>query len=205
MITLSETWLDDSICDTEVSLPGYSLLRRDRNRHGGGVAIFISASIKFLHRPDLQSAAIENMWIELFPNGKRSILICCAYHPPSQSDFFNELLTGCDLALSTSKRIVILCDLNCNLLIPSLPNVKSLTSFCRQLKLTELVCAPTRITESSVSQLDVILTNTPDPEEVGHCMLPYKRDQILELVNKSLLVAVLQLTEVDPSLIPEQN
>ena len=28
-------------------------------------------------------------------------------------------------------------------------------------------------------------------EEVGHCMLPYIRDQILELVNKSLLVAVL--------------
>ena len=44
-----------------------------------------------------------------------------------------------------------------------------------------------------------------DPEEVGHCMLPYIRDQILELVNESLLVAVLQLTEVDPSPIPEQN
>ena len=102
------------------------------------------------------------MWIKLFSNSKRSILVCCTYHPPSQSDFFNELLTGCDLALSTSKRIVILGDLNCNLLIPSLPNVKSLTSFCHQLKLTELVCAPTRITESSVSQLDVILTNTPD-------------------------------------------
>ena len=28
-------------------------------------------------------------------------------------------------------------------------------------------------------------------EEVGHCMLPYIRDQILELVNESLLVAVL--------------
>ena len=30
-----------------------------------------------------------------------------------------------------------------------------------------------------------------NPEEVGHCMLPYIRDQILELVNESLLVAVL--------------
>ena len=27
-------------------------------------------------------------------------------------------------------------------------------------------------------------------EEVGHCMLPYIRDQILELVNESLLVGV---------------
>ena len=29
------------------------------------------------------------------------------------------------------------------------------------------------------------------PEEVGHCMLPYIKDQILELVNETLLVAVL--------------
>ena len=28
-------------------------------------------------------------------------------------------------------------------------------------------------------------------EEIGHCILPYIRDQILELVNESLLVAVL--------------
>ena len=28
------------------------------------------------------------------------------------------------------------------------------------------------------------------PEEVGHCMLPYIRDQILELVNESLLVVL---------------
>ena len=27
-------------------------------------------------------------------------------------------------------------------------------------------------------------------EEVGHCMLPYIRDRILELVNESLLVVV---------------
>ena len=45
----------------------------------------------------------------------------------------------------------------------------------------------------------------PCAEEVGHCMLPYIRDQILVLVNESLLVVVLQFTEVDPSLIPEQN
>ena len=36
-------------------------------------------------------------------------------------------------------------------------------------------------------------------EEVGH------KNQILELVNESLLVVVLKHTEADPSLIPEQN
>ena len=32
---------------------------------------------------------------------------------------------------------------------------------------------------------------TLETEEVGHCMLPYTRDQILELVDETLLVAVL--------------
>ena len=120
VLTLSETWLDESICDAEVSLPGYNLLRQDRNRHGGGVAIFISASIKFTHRSDLQSNSIENLWIELFPDSKRSILICCAYRPLSQSNFFDNLLTVCDLALTANKRIAIMGDLNCNLLANSL-------------------------------------------------------------------------------------
>ena len=53
-------------------------------------------------------------------------------------------------------------DLNCNLLTPFLLNTKLLSSFCLQLKLTELVCTPTQITNSLVSQLDVILTNTTD-------------------------------------------
>ena len=81
---------------------------------------------------------------------------------PSQSNFFDNLLTVCDLALAANKRTAIMGDLNCNLLTPSLLNIKLLSSFCRQLKLTELVCTPTRLTDSSVGQLDVILTNTPD-------------------------------------------
>ena len=41
--------------------------------------------------------------------------------------------------------------------------------------------------------------NRGKSEEVGHCMLPYIRDQILELVNESLLVVLLQHTEADSS------
>ena len=43
ILTLSKTWLDDTVLDGEI-VPvecGYSLFRRDRNRHGGGVAILL--------------------------------------------------------------------------------------------------------------------------------------------------------------------
>ena len=36
IIAISETWLDDSHTDSSVSLEGYSIIRRDRDGHGGG-------------------------------------------------------------------------------------------------------------------------------------------------------------------------
>ena len=40
IVCLVETWLSADILDTEVSIPNYSILRLDRNRHGGGVALY---------------------------------------------------------------------------------------------------------------------------------------------------------------------
>ena len=40
IISLCETWLDDSIASDELAIDCYSLIRRDRNRHGGGIAIY---------------------------------------------------------------------------------------------------------------------------------------------------------------------
>ena len=41
ILTLNETRLDSSILDCEVQIPGYDIIRSDRNRYGGGVAIYI--------------------------------------------------------------------------------------------------------------------------------------------------------------------
>ncbi len=41
IICIVETWLDTSILDSEVALPGYHLHRFDRNRHGGGVLAYV--------------------------------------------------------------------------------------------------------------------------------------------------------------------
>ena len=39
VIAVTETWLDNIICDNEVCIPGYIIQRTDRNRDGGGVCI----------------------------------------------------------------------------------------------------------------------------------------------------------------------
>lgn len=46
VLTLSETWLDSSVDDGEVAIEGYTVIRRDRNRHGGGVPVYIPTDMK---------------------------------------------------------------------------------------------------------------------------------------------------------------
>ena len=42
ILTLNETRLDNTVLDSEVKISGYDIVRRDRNRNGGGVEIVYS-------------------------------------------------------------------------------------------------------------------------------------------------------------------
>ena len=45
IICAVETWLCEDVLDSEIHVPNYSILRLDRDRHGGGVALYIHNSI----------------------------------------------------------------------------------------------------------------------------------------------------------------
>ena len=63
ILTFSETWLDNSIRDDTVSLENFaSPIRLDRNRHGGGVAIYIRNTIPHRRRTDLEINGLEAIW-----------------------------------------------------------------------------------------------------------------------------------------------
>ena len=53
-----ESWLSDEINDNEIFIPGFQIFRNDRNRHGGGVLIYVSlmffASVVFPPPPVLE-------------------------------------------------------------------------------------------------------------------------------------------------------
>uniref|UniRef100_A0A183B792 Ig-like domain-containing protein n=1 Tax=Echinostoma caproni TaxID=27848 RepID=A0A183B792_9TREM len=51
IIAVTETWLTDDILDSELGLPGMSLLRRDRPTRSGCVLLY--------HRSDLQCNAVD--------------------------------------------------------------------------------------------------------------------------------------------------
>ena len=47
IVCLTETWLDEDISDHEICFGNYSIVCRDRNGHGGGVAMLIHNSLSY--------------------------------------------------------------------------------------------------------------------------------------------------------------
>ena len=116
-IAISETWLDHSIRDMEVSLDSYRLFRRDRSRHGGGVCIYVSVALSvssFSADPNL-----ELLWVHIsMPHGP-PVLLGVYYRSPG-SDFNQQPLEdSLFAAIRPTDFTVLVGDFNINLHIPS--------------------------------------------------------------------------------------
>ena len=50
---------DSNIADNLLGVDGYALHRRDRDRHGGGVAVYVRDSLKHHRRRDIPEGGLE--------------------------------------------------------------------------------------------------------------------------------------------------
>ena len=116
IIGITESKLDSAIFDTEISIEGYNIIRKDRNRHGGGVVCYIRNDICF-NIIDVFPFQIESIFIDiLFPETK-PFTVGIFYRPPDQNDFL-EIISHDFSKLSTDKKeIYILGDININTVI----------------------------------------------------------------------------------------
>lgn len=85
VLALSVTWLDSSVGDGELYLPGYTLFRCDRSRCGGGVAVYcadhLSCSVLSCGP---SSSGVEYIWASIDCRLFSSPLVLgCFYRPPS--------------------------------------------------------------------------------------------------------------------------
>ena len=94
-LCINETKLGSTINDHEVCLPGFELVRRDRNingRNGGGVCIYIRSNLNFQMRDDLNSKILENLTVEIKKPRSKSILVSTWNRPPhSPVSHFSEI------------------------------------------------------------------------------------------------------------------
>ena len=147
IIAVNETKLDNTIDDSVVSMNDFILLRRDRNRHGGGVAMFIRNTIDFKHRTDLQCGNLEILCIEVKPKFSRPFLVLAWYRPPK---YEHETLDELQILLKTveneNKEIILIGDVNCNDLNFEQKNkvIDHLRGLYRQFQMKQLIKSPTR-------------------------------------------------------------
>ena len=116
ILSLNETRLDETIQNNMVQIPGYEIIRRDRNRRGGGVAFIVKNNYSYTLRDDLISKDLEAICIELTLRMSWPILILTWYRPPDSNakvfDLFEEFLQKAE---AEHKELIILGDLNCDL------------------------------------------------------------------------------------------
>lgn len=144
--------------DGEICIPGYKVYRKDRNRNGGGIVLFVDEELR---RTDLESTDLEAVWLEIRERANRRALIGAIYRPPSSdSRFMVDLADTLQLIRSEQKEFVILGDLNCNMLKRDGPT-KQLRDIFAENQLHQLVASPTRITSRSETIIDLFVTNEP--------------------------------------------
>ena len=114
---INETRLDQTIKNSEVEIHGYDLVRHDRNRHGGGVAIYIRDIIPYSERNSLIPDNIEAICLEIKKPNTKPILISTWYTPPNSNtkwlDGFEFFLQNVD---NENIETVITGDFNIDLL-----------------------------------------------------------------------------------------
>ena len=86
IIGITEQKLDHTVPDLDVNLPGYDILRCDRNRSGGGVASYIRKNLCFNTRP-LNCKEIENIIFDILWPKSKPIAKGLFCRPPNQVNF----------------------------------------------------------------------------------------------------------------------
>ena len=92
VLRLNETKLDSTVKDNDLTIAGFhSIFRKDRDRNGGGVAMYIRHEIKFLQREDMRTD-FESLTVETDIQYVKPILVTIIYRPPdSLVEMFDKI------------------------------------------------------------------------------------------------------------------
>lgn len=164
IIGLSETWLHAGILDSGISIPGYNILRTDRDRRGGGVAFYYKDSLKckIITLPP-GTSPLEQIWVSIKVQSK-TIYLGSLYRPPDANlhSCINDLESVVTTFLPRCDCILFGGDINVDFSNILNNGYKVISKFLNKYGLHQLINTPTRVTMDSSSLLDVIVTSHQD-------------------------------------------
>ncbi|MES9973056.1 MAG: endonuclease/exonuclease/phosphatase family protein, partial [Candidatus Thiodiazotropha sp.] len=94
---MTESWLDSSIRDSELTIPGMHIYRNDRrNGRGGGSAIYVATTLR---TSSVHASALcelpESVWLTIHTAPSTNCLLGVIYRSPSADTYFDSKLKQC--------------------------------------------------------------------------------------------------------------
>ena len=121
-LCLSETKLDDTVEDNCIDIDGYQVIRKDRTRHGGGVAMYVHESLMFEFCNDFNVAELESSTIEIRLPFTKPIILMTLYRPEVQVTVYNNIHNLISNILFENKEFIMMGHINANFLSKPLDN-----------------------------------------------------------------------------------
>lgn len=150
----------------------YNVYRTDRAKGvGGGVLIAVNECLVCF--PVAITCDIECVWCCVSVNYKKVVIGCC-YRAPSSAVTFSDSMYDCLSQISTrfpDAPILLVGDFNfpniswsgtCPLINPTSAESKRFVDICADFSLLQVVTSPTRVTDTTSSLLDLVLTSSSD-------------------------------------------
>lgn len=86
----------------------YTLSRKDRNRYGGGVALYIQEDTATVLAEGLMNSNNEILWVRIHIAYSKAALIGCPYRPPSSAlCYLDKLCSNMGMACDDGKYVFI--------------------------------------------------------------------------------------------------
>ena len=171
LIGVTETWLDNNICDKDISLPDYQVFRTDRDRNGGGVALYITDALPAKRLHDFDTFNLELVALETMISNKRIIVLCCYRPPGKRKQDIDHFLVNFENVISLLLHLnpscfVIMGDFNDRCLVWEDSHAQSdlkrkFYDLVRRFHLFQIINEPTHLSETTQSLLDLIITDAP--------------------------------------------
>ena len=156
LFACSETWITPQVDISSLQISGYDIITDNRTfSTGGGVALYLKSSFEYHLRNDLKIAGVENIWVDT-----QDLLIGVIYNPPSgsQRDFIDEFENVLHSVFLSKRKCLFLGDFNINTLVKS-TIAKEYLNLIHSEGFNPLILEATRVTESTTSCIDHILSN----------------------------------------------
>ena len=157
ILLLSETKIDQSFPPEQFLIEGYAKpLRRDRNKFGGGLLLYIRDDIpsKIIKMQYKLPSGIECLFAEINLRKKKYLIVGYNPHKDHSPNFLSHVGKVLDTLLCDYDNILLLGDLN------SIQEEQCMKEFCETYNLENLINDPTCFKNvNNPSSIDVMLTN----------------------------------------------